>query len=280
VCGQREDRRVEHVIVANVDQLLIVGSVREPPLSVGFIDRCIIAGQSGGLSPVVCINKSDLAQTPGEYGPVQDLYLQSGLPVVLTSARTGEGIGGLRDLLAGRSTVLAGHSGVGKSSLLNALQPGLRLKIGEMGQWKGTHCTTTVSLLKLDRGGYVVDTPGIREFSLWEIGPGDVAQFFSRIWELGAHCRMSDCTHTHEPHCAVKDALESGRLPALSYDSYVSIVSSIQQDGVPRETGVDRPADQIRKEKRGGSRSTRKQRMMETWREDLGEQPGEEADAQ
>jgi len=153
---------------------------------------------------------------------------------------------------------LAGHSGVGKSALINAVQPGLRLKTGPVST-KGRHTTSWVSLLKLDFGGYVVDTPGIREFTLWEIEKREVAQFFPRIWELSHECRMPDCIHVHEPGCAVLAALERGELARERYESYLRIVETVEQPDVPRDTDVERPREQIARKRRTPSRKRRRQ---------------------
>jgi ribosome biogenesis GTPase len=256
------DVRIEHIIATNVDQLLIVSSVNLPPLSVGLIDRYIIAGHAGDLEPLLCINKIDLAEDESEYLPVAKTFRAMEYPVVLTSALQGTGIEELRGLLEGKSTVLAGHSGVGKSSLINAIQPGLKLRTSSVA-WKGRHCTTSVSLLRLDVGGYVVDTPGIRELTLWDIEEQEVAQFFPNIWELSHECRLPDCIHIHEPGCAVKQALEAGELPPVRYDSYVRIVETIEQADVPRQTDVDQPSEQISKTQRRVSRRARRQ----NWRQ-------------
>jgi ribosome biogenesis GTPase len=251
---------IEHVIAANVDQLVIVASVRKPLLTPGIIDRYIIAGEAGLLDVVVCINKIDLARSPAEYEEPAQSYRDMEYPVLLTSAETGAGIGELRDALRGKSSVLAGHSGVGKSSLLNAVQPGLSLRTGEV-ETKGRHTTTWASLLKLDVGGYVVDTPGIREFALWDIEKGEVAQFFPRIWELSHDCRMPDCVHMHEPGCAVMAAVKAGEYPEARYDSYVRIVETTEQPDVPRITDVDEPEEQVARSRREPSRRKRKQDM-------------------
>jgi len=264
------DPRIEKVIVANVDQVLIVSSVRRPPLRLGIIDRYIIASEAGGLEPVLCINKIDLAGDDLRHLEVAELYRQLELIVVLTSARTGAGLNELKSALKGKSTVLAGHSGVGKSSLLNALQPGLKLKTGIVkDRRKGRHTTSSISLLRLDFGGYVVDTPGIREFSLWEIEKRDVAQFFPQIWELSAKCKMPDCIHLHEPNCAVKEALESGELMPARYESYCRILESIEESPVPRDTDVERPEEQIPKRKRQISRQKRRQWVKKSLLQDI-----------
>ncbi|MFW6189221.1 MAG: ribosome small subunit-dependent GTPase A [Planctomycetota bacterium] len=270
-----DDPRTEHVIVANVDQLLIVASVRKPPLTRGIIDRYIIAGEAGGLLPTICINKVDLARSREEYAPAARDYRRMDYDVLLTSAKTGRGLDELREALRDRSTVLAGHSGTGKSSLLNALQPGLQLATGEVTT-RGRHTTSSVSLLKLDFGGYVVDTPGIREFTLWDIEKRDVAQFFPRIWELSAECKMPDCVHMHEPDCAVKQAVRRGRLPKTRYESYLRIVMTTEELEVPRSSDVEEPEEQIAKEKREPSRRRRKQRLRREAREMLDEEKEEE----
>jgi len=256
------DPRSEHVIVANVDQLLIVASVRRPPLTLGIIDRHIIAAQTGGIEPIVCINKIDLAREPSEYEDVAELVRAMDCKVLLTSALHQTGIDEVADALRGKTTVLGGHSGVGKSTLLNAIQPGLKLKTGEVA-YKGRHVTSRASLLRLDIGGYVVDTPGIREFSLWDIKKAEVAQFFPQIWELSHDCRMPDCLHLREPACAVMEAVERGDVPPARYASYVRIVETTGQDPVPRATDVDDPYEQISKKKRKPSRRKRKQSLSQ-----------------
>jgi len=270
-----DDPHTEHIIVTNVDQLLIVASVRRPPLTRGIIDRYIIAGEYGGLECLICINKIDLARGPQEYAEVAEDYGSMGYPVLTTSAKTGAGIEGVREALRGKSTVLAGHSGVGKSALINALQPGLKLATGHVSE-KGRHTTTSVSLLKLDFGGYVVDTPGIREFTLWDIEKRDVAQFFPQIWELSAGCRMPDCVHLHEPNCAVKEAVCSGKLPRRRYASYLRIMETIEETSVPRATDVEQPDQQIAKKQREVSRRTRRQRQRRQVHEILAEEEEED----
>jgi ribosome biogenesis GTPase len=263
------DPRIEHVIVANVDRLLIVSAVRLPPLRVGLIDRYIIAAQTGGLEPVVCINKIDLAQSPADYEDVAAMYRRLGYRVLLTSAATGAGLEELRAVLKDVSTAFAGHSGVGKSSLLNALQPGLKLKTAPVDV-RGRHCTSTATLLKLDSGGYVVDTPGVRELNLWNIKQRDVAEFYPEIRELAHDCRMPDCTHLHEQDCAVKAAVENGQLPKLRYESYVSLRRSLEELKEPRQTDVESPERQVPKIKRRPSRHTFKQQIQRRLREELG----------
>ncbi len=252
--------RLEQIIAANVDQALIVCSVKSPPLILGIIDRYVIAAEYGGIVPVLCINKTDLADEEDQHLAVSEIYRKAGYRVFLTSTKTGEGIDGLKKVFQGQTTVLAGHSGVGKSSLINTIHPGLKLKTAPLG-WKGTHCTAKATLIKLQPGSYVVDTPGIRELQPWDIEKGEVQQFFPEIWECSPQCAMPDCTHLHEPDCAVQRAVEEGRIPEIRYDSYAAIIDSITTQRVPRNTDVDDPGKQVPKHKRQRSRRSRRQEL-------------------
>lgn len=253
----------EHVIVANVDQMVIVASMVQPPIRLGLIDRYLIAASIEKLRPVICLNKADLS-SESDVAAVVDVYEKIGYAPLSTSARTGAGMEALHERLAGRRSVIVGQSGVGKSSLLNAVEPGLALKTGRVAATrKGSHTTTWVSLLRLRDGGYVVDTPGIREFSIWDLHPLDVAMFFEDIWQRSADCHMSDCTHSHEPDCAVKDAVASGEIDAVRYESYCRLLESIQVPEEPLSTDVERPDEQIARRKRTKSRRMQKQEWMQ-----------------
>jgi ribosome biogenesis GTPase len=219
LCRTSKGRR--HVIVANVDQVMIVSSAAEPPLKPNLIDRFLVTAEQISIRPLICINKVDLVN-PADLQPLVGVYGQLGYPVFLVSARTGRGIEALRRQVIGKQTVVAGQSGVGKSSLLNAIEPGLDLRVKEVSvdTQKGRHTTTAGRLVPLQAGGYVVDTPGIRQFQLWDIIPAEVAGLFRDFRPYVSHCRYPDCTHTHEDECAVKDAVADGRLDARRYESY------------------------------------------------------------
>jgi ribosome biogenesis GTPase len=186
----------------------------------------VISAHHSGLTPIICINKIDLID-PADLQPFIGVYAQMGYTVLLLSAETGIGIERLRRRLAGRASVIAGQSGVGKSSLLNAVDPTLQLRVRAVSQenQKGRHTTTTARLVPLETGGYVVDTPGIRQFQLWDISPAEVAGYFRDLRPYIALCRFPNCTHTHESQCAVKDAVADGRLDARRYESYCALLA-------------------------------------------------------
>jgi ribosome biogenesis GTPase len=225
----RASRKREHVIVANVDQIVIVGSLKEPLLKPHLIDRYLASACQGGMAPVICLNKADLVDV-AHYQPQVGLYSQLGIPTLFTSAVTGAGVGRLRELLRDRQTVFAGQSGVGKSSLLNAIQPGLGLEVREVSEvnQKGKHTTTTAQLIALVSGGWVVDTPGIRQFRLWDIIPEEVEGFFPEFSPYVPLCAYPDCTHTHEDRCAIKRGVAMHEISVQRYTSYLGMFSGEQ----------------------------------------------------
>src|SRR5208283_1842194 len=222
----RASRGREHVLVANVDQVVIVVSLVEPDLKPHLIDRYLASAEQGGIAPIICLNKADLVE-PEPYQPLIGLYSQLGIPTLLTSAATGQGVPQLCEMLRGRQTVFSGQSGVGKSSLLNVVQPELGLRVREVSEvnQKGKHTTTTAELIRLDFGGWVVDTPGIRQFRLWDIIPEEVEGFFPEMRPFVPLCAYPDCTHTHEDRCAVKRAVERRQISVTRYESYFGMFS-------------------------------------------------------
>jgi ribosome biogenesis GTPase len=222
----RTSRGRQHVLVANVDQMVIVTSAAEPRLKPNLVDRFLVSAEKAGIRPIVCINKIDLIE-PADLMPLVGVYAQLGYEVQLVSAATGFGIERLREQLRGRESVVTGQSGVGKSSLLNSVEPELARRIQTVSAetQKGRHTTTTAELIPLAIGGFVVDTPGIRQFQLWDIIPEEVAGFFRELRPYVSRCRYPDCTHTHEDDCAVKDAVADGWIDTRRYESYVQIRS-------------------------------------------------------
>jgi ribosome biogenesis GTPase len=217
----RTVRGRQQVIVTNVDQVMIVASAAEPRLKPNLIDRLLVAAEKAGIVPVICLNKIDLVD-PASLVPLVGVYSQMGYQVLMLSAKTGFGIRRLERLLVDRESVVAGQSGVGKSSLLNAVDGSLDLPVAEISpdNQKGRHTTTNARLLPLSCGGYVVDTPGIRQFQLWDVIPEEVAGFYRDLRPYVSRCRFPNCTHTHEADCAVKDAVADGRMDERRYESY------------------------------------------------------------
>lgn len=220
----RTSKGRQHVIVTNVDQLLIVTSAAEPNIKPNLIDRFLVTAEKSRIRPVIVINKIDLVDR-ADFQPLAGVFGQMGYQVLLVSARQGFGIERLRQIVRGKESVVAGQSGVGKSSILNAIEPGLQLRVREVSEenQKGRHTTTTAQLIKLTEGGYLVDTPGIRQFQLWDVIPAEVAGYYRDLRPFVNLCRFPDCTHTHEAGCGVKDAVADGRLDARRYESYCQV---------------------------------------------------------
>lgn len=241
--SRRDFRGREHTLVANADQLVIVASVARPRLKPHLIDRYLVAAGKGELRPVICFHKWDLAGASGDEadddGDESSLgamtldglfeeFRALGYCCLKTSVATGAGLDDLRHELTDRTTVLSGQSGVGKSSLINAIEPGLNLEVCDVSDEneKGRHTTTRARLLRLSFGGYVVDTPGIRQFDLWSIEPGELEAYFPEIAACVSRCRFRDCHHRPEDEgCAVLAAVEAGQVSSRRYASYLKALA-------------------------------------------------------
>ncbi|HEX8172229.1 MAG TPA: ribosome small subunit-dependent GTPase A [Thermoanaerobaculia bacterium] len=216
----------QRLIAANVDVVVHVVSVKAPPLRPRLIDRYLIAIQRGGAQPVICVNKVDLLDAESREAEIEKLapYLELGVPVIGCSTRTGEGLAQLRDEVRGKLAALVGHSGVGKSSILNALDESLQLATNTLHKrGTGRHTTTASTLYDFGGGTYLIDTPGIREFGLWDLTRDALRDYFPEFEEAAELCRFTNCTHVHEPDCEVKERVEAGDINAARYDTYVRL---------------------------------------------------------
>jgi ribosome biogenesis GTPase len=224
------NKHLQRLIAANIDVVIHVVSVKAPPLRPRLIDRYLIAIQRGGAQAAICVNKVDLLEPDERVAELEKVatYRDLGVPVVPTSTKTGEGLNTLRELVQGKTAALVGHSGVGKSSILNAIDKELQLATNELHRrGTGRHTTTASTLYDFGDGTYLIDTPGIREFGLWDLDRESLRDYFPEFSEPAESCKFNDCTHTHEPGCEVKERVESGTLNRARYDTYLRLYEDL-----------------------------------------------------
>ena len=220
--------RQSHVIAANVDMAFAVVSLYFPEIKLPFLDRMLVTCEVYGIPVTIVLNKVDLyrEEAPQAVADFIDIYTNAGYRVVCTSARTGEGVDELRSLTCGNVCLFSGESGVGKSSLIKALDPTLDPKIGRISDvhLQGKHTTSLYEMYRLRTGGWVIDTPGLRGFGLVNLEKEEISRYFPEMLKISENCRFNPCTHTHEPGCAVKEAVEDGRISPERYSSYLGMI--------------------------------------------------------
>lgn len=220
--------RQSHVIAANLDRAILVVTLYFPEIKLPFLDRLLVTCGVYGIEPVIVLNKLDLyrSEAPEEVARFKDIYTGAGYRVIETSALTGEGIDELRELCKGGINLVSGESGVGKSSIIKALDPGLDPKTGHISyaHLQGRHTTSLYEMYRLSSGGYIIDTPGLRGFGLVDLEKEEIYKYFPEMLKASASCRFTPCTHTHEPGCAVKEALDKGEISKERYYSYLGML--------------------------------------------------------
>jgi ribosome biogenesis GTPase len=221
-----------HIVAANLDQTVLVVTIREPRTSQGFIDRFLVAAEMYHVKPVLVFNKSDLyrAKDLQLFEALRDMYQPIGYPVLLVSAEKQEGLAELNAVLKDKTTLLSGHSGVGKSSLLNVLFPGMNRKTQDVSGWsgKGQHTTTFAEMFDLPQGGKIIDTPGMREFGIVDLSKQELSHYFPEMKNRIQNCQFNNCLHSNEPGCAIKDAVNQGLIHEDRYVSYRTILDSFE----------------------------------------------------
>jgi len=220
-----------HFLASNVDQVLIIVTIREPNLKIGFIDRFLVMTEPYSIPAIIVFNKCDIYLPEDElvYSELKEIYTKIGYTVVLTSAAEGTGIDTLRGMLRNKITLVSGQSGVGKSTLVNAIEPGLNLRTDVISEHsgKGQHTTTFAEMLPLSIGGSIIDTPGIKTLSFSHLEVMDIAHNFREFFARSGQCKYANCTHRNEPHCAVKSAVETGEISIFRYQKYLTLLDEV-----------------------------------------------------
>ena len=227
------NRRLHHIIASNLDQSLLFATLKDPKTSQGFMDRFLVSCESYHIPAVIVFNKSDLYKKKEleKYALLKEIYTSIGYKVLLVSVEKQEGLDELRALLKDKTTLLSGHSGVGKSTFINTVFPEFDLPTQEVSDWsgKGLHTTTFAEMFDLKEGGQLIDTPGVREFGLVDISKQELSHYFPEMQRLINDCQFNNCMHINEPGCAVKDAVNAGTVSVDRYASYLTILDTMEE---------------------------------------------------
>lgn len=227
------NKRQHHIIASNLDQSILFATLKEPKTSQGFMDRFLISCESYHIPAIIVFNKADLYKKKEmeKFALLKGIYEDIGYKVVLASVQTGQGVDEVKSLLKDKTTLLSGHSGVGKSTFINAVFPHFNLRTQEVSGWsgKGLHTTTFAEMFDLDGGGQIIDTPGVREFGIVDIPKQELSHFFPEMRVLINDCQFNNCMHINEPGCAVKAAVNAGTVSVDRYASYLTILDTIEE---------------------------------------------------
>lgn len=228
------NKRQHHIIASNLDQSILFATLKEPKTSQGFMDRFLISCESYHIPAIIVFNKADIYKKKEmeKFSLLKDIYEGIGYKVVLVSVQNNSGVDEVKTLLHNKTTLLSGHSGVGKSTFINAVFPEFNLRTQEVSGWsgKGLHTTTFAEMFDLNTGGQIIDTPGVREFGLVDISKKELSHFFPEMRKLINDCQFNNCMHINEPGCAVKDAVNAGTVSVDRYASYLTILDTMEEN--------------------------------------------------
>ena len=226
------NRTAEHILAANIDRAFIIATVKQPATTTGFIDRFLLTAEAYHIPSTILLNKMDLYNEDDlrQVEFFKNIYSKAGYPIELISAKTDEHLNAVRALMKDKVNLVAGHSGVGKSTFINKMIPGMNLKVGDVSDYhsKGMHTTTFAEMFHIPEGGFIIDTPGIKEFGILDLAPEELAHYFPEMKTRMHNCKFNNCLHINEPKCAIRDAVEKGEISKSRYGSYLAIVEDVR----------------------------------------------------
>lgn len=226
------NRTAEHILASNIDRAFIIATIKQPATTTGFIDRFLLTAEAYHIPSTILLNKMDLYNEDDlkQVEFLKSIYSNAGYSVELISAKTDEHLNDVRKMMKDKVNLVAGHSGVGKSTFINKMIPGMNLKVGDVSDYhsKGMHTTTFAEMFRIPEGGFIIDTPGIKEFGILDILPEELAHYFPEMKSRMLHCKFNNCKHINEPKCAIRDAVEKGEISKSRYGSYLAIAEDIR----------------------------------------------------